>query len=213
MKPLKVLPTILSALLCFIAISGLSAWDRQAAASDLSGTPTPAPPSGGPTPALRKGAYQIPATGQRGTFMQGDDGDLEAGRPWPEPRFTVTGQDSVLDQLTGLTWTRGANQTNGGMDWEPAVAGARACTAGGFSDWRLPNRNELESLIDLGQYSPALPKGHPFTDVQSSYYWTSSTPANNEDHAWMIHLFIGFVTHDDKAGTHFVWYVRGRDPE
>jgi hypothetical protein len=72
----------------------------------------------------------------------------------------------------------------------------------------LPNRNELESLIDLGKFNPALPAGHPFIGVQPSYYWTSTTPSNNEDHAWVIHFYIGFVTHDDKGGSHYVWYVR-----
>ena len=35
-------------------------------------------------------------------------------------------------------------------------------------DWRFPNRKELESLLDLSQYNPALPSGHPFDNVQPS---------------------------------------------
>jgi hypothetical protein len=31
-------------------------------------------------------------------------------------------------------------------------------------DWRLPNRNELTSPLDLGTFSPALPSGHPFVN-------------------------------------------------
>jgi len=30
-----------------------------------------------------------------------------------------------------------------------------------YTDWRLPNSNELASLIDKGNYNPALPSGHP----------------------------------------------------
>lgn len=36
------------------------------------------------------------------------------------------------------------------------------------SQWRLPNVRELQSLIDYGEYNPALPTGHPFTGVASS---------------------------------------------
>ncbi|NIO68243.1 MAG: DUF1566 domain-containing protein, partial [Anaerolineae bacterium] len=44
-------------------------------------------------------------------------------------------------------------------------------------DWRLPNVRELQSLIDYGRQTPALPSGHPFTGVQSSLYWSSTTHA------------------------------------
>lgn len=151
----------------------------------------------------------VPKTGQTRKFMTGDDGDLRVGKAWPYPRFTEKGNSTVIDHLTGLMWTCNANKANGMTDWEKAVSGARACRDGGFTDWRLPNRKELGSLIDLGRFNPALPKGHPFDGVQPSYYWTSSTPANNEDGAWVIHFYVGFVTHDDKGGSHYVWYVRG----
>jgi hypothetical protein len=155
------------------------------------------------------GTFMIPRTGQTKKFMTGDDGDTRAGRPWPEPRFTENGDGTVTDRLTGLMWTRNADKAHGTADWEQAILGAGNCKDGGYADWRLPNRNELESLIDLGRYNPALPKGHPFTGVQPSYYWTSSTTSlPSEDDIWVVHFYIGFVTHDDKAGSHHVWYVR-----
>ncbi len=150
----------------------------------------------------------VPKTGQTKTYMSADDGDLQAGKPWPMPRFTDHGDGTVTDRLSGLMWTQNADKANGKVDWEEAVLGAKSCTDGGYTDWRLPNRNELESLIDLGRYNPALPTGHLFIGILPSYYWTSTTPANNEDHAWIVHFYIGFVTHDDKGGSHHVWYVR-----
>ena len=147
-------------------------------------------------------------TGQRRKLRTGDDGDFRAGKAWPVPRFVANANGTVTDRLTGLMWSRNANQAKGPAEWEEAVSGAASCREGGFADWRLPNRRELESLLDLDRFNPALPEGHPFTEVQSSYYWTSTTTANSEDDAWVIHLYIGFVTKDDKAGTHYVWYVR-----
>jgi hypothetical protein len=115
----------------------------------------------------------------------------------------------VTDRLTELIWTQNANQANGTADWEQAVSGAGSCKKGGFTDWRLPNRFEMESLLDLDRFNPALPEGNPFKYVQPSYYWTSTTTANSDDDAWVIHFYIGFVAKDDKAGAHHVWYVRG----
>jgi hypothetical protein len=59
-------------------------------------------------------------------------------------------------------WTKNANQANGKVDWEEALAKSASCNDGGHTDWRLPNRNELTSLIDLDQAQPALTNGHPF---------------------------------------------------
>ena len=153
-------------------------------------------------------ACLLPQTGQRRKLMAGDDGDLKAGRAWPIPRFVANGNGTVTDRLTGLMWSRNADQAHGPAAWEDAVSGAGSCKVGGYYDWRLPNRRELESLLDLDKFNPALPQGHPFIDVQPSYYWTATTTANSEDDAWAIHLYIGFVTKDDKAGSHYVWYVR-----
>jgi hypothetical protein len=188
-----------------VVLSGCHPRVRSDASAQTKGAPQSlVQPAGTPNPRL----CPIPQTGQGRKFRTADDGDLKAGKPWPEPRFTDNGDGTVTDRLTGLMWTRNAKQEDGPVEWEQAVSGAGACAAGGFTDWRLPNRRELESLLDSGRFDPALPAGHPFLGVQPSYYWSSSTTANSEDDAWTVHFYIGFVTHDDKAGSHFVWYVR-----
>jgi hypothetical protein len=150
----------------------------------------------------------VPKTGQTVSYAAGDDGELESGRPWPAPRFKDNANGTVTDLMTGLIWTKNADQAKEPLEWEEALSRCSACREGEYGDWRLPNRKEFESLLDLGQYGPALPTDHPFANVQSDYYWTSTTPANSEDHGWVIHFYIGLVTHDDKAGTHHVWCVR-----
>jgi hypothetical protein len=150
----------------------------------------------------------IPQTGQKISYAAGDDGNLRIGKPWPAPRFADNGDGTVTDRLTGLMWTKNANQANGTLDWEEALLKSAACAEGGYTDWRLPNRNELESLIDLGSVHPALPSGHPFANVKANYYWSSTTTANGEDNAWILHFYIGMVTNGDKGGSHYVWYVR-----
>jgi len=73
--------------------------------------------------------------------------------------------------------------------------------------WRLPNINELESLVDCSAHSPALPHGHPFTEVREGY-WSSTTSMFEPDWAWALYLTKGAVGVGQKKGAHFsVWGV------
>jgi hypothetical protein len=108
----------------------------------------------------------------------GQDGAIQAGAVWPDPRFSERTDGTVSDNLTGLVWTKNANLPNVSVTWQNAlnyVAGMNAGTYPNFghTDWRLPNVNELESLVHAGVYNPALPVT-PFTQVQPDYYWSST---------------------------------------
>jgi len=63
-------------------------------------------------------------------------------------------------------------------------------------------------LVDRTQCSPALPAGHPFTNVQSSYYWSSSTYAISTYYAWDVGMGSGSVSYSSKDNGYFVWPVR-----
>jgi hypothetical protein len=78
-------------------------------------------------------------------------------------------------------------------------------------DWRLPNRKELFSLIDFSRYGPPLPQGHPFTNVQSAYYWSSSTLAADYHHeALLVHMHYSNVySSSNRSFNFYVWPVRG----
>ena len=80
-------------------------------------------------------------------------------------------------------------------------------------DWRLPNTKELQSLVDFGNLVPALPSGHPFTNVQIDYYyWSSTTLADeNEIYAWYVYLADGRMSTADKDYySYYIWPVRRR---
>lgn len=62
------------------------------------------------------------------------------------------------------------------VTWQEAldfIAGMSRDMAFGFSDWRLPNINELESPVNCGMHSPAWPADHPFKDLRGGY-WSST---------------------------------------
>jgi len=158
----------------------------------------------------------VAKTGQTTSYAAGDDGSLQKGVAWPNPRFTDNGDGTVTDNLTGLIWLKNANCFDTQI-WTDALAAANTLNTGecGLTDgsaegaWRLPNIKELQSLVDYGQYEPPLPSGHPFSGVQSSYYWSSSTYADSANNAWSLYLNFGSVGLDVKPINYFVWPVRG----
>ena len=147
----------------------------------------------------------------------GQDGALQKGVS-VSPRFTDNLNGTVLDNLTGLIWLKNANcfgaqpWTNALSDANTLASGACGLTDGSVAgDWRLPNIKEIESLIDFTQYDPAaLPPGHPFSGVQSTSYWSSTTNAFYTYFAWSVYLADGSAGNGDKEfNTNYVWPVRG----
>jgi len=148
----------------------------------------------------------------------GQDGEIQAGVEWPSPRFRDNGDGTIRDGLTKLTWLKNANclatsglgpfdDTDGAPDdgmvfWQTALDFANALESGqcGLSDgsdagdWRLPNVRELHSLIDYGQLEPAIPVGHPFTNLQEQgAYYSATSDENATARAWFVSFFDGIV--------------------
>jgi len=140
---------------------------------------------------------------------------------YSDGRFTIwnTNQDVVVDNDSGLMWTRDAN-VGGTMDWANAITYCSNLTHATYSDWRLPSMTELSrdgtygatnGLLDEypSANEPALPLGHPFTSIQSSYYWSSTTFAGSTDVAWFVFLPVGYVFFITKVTAYYVWPCRG----
>ncbi len=142
----------------------------------------------------------------------GQDGEYRLGLKWPSPRFEAY-EHTVLDRLTGLVWTRNANPAELPLSWQEAFDYIEKMnTEGtfGFSDWRMPNRRELRSLLSYQTKKPALPEGHPFENVFSGWYWTSTTASINTAYAWYIHMEGARMFYGEKRQFFLLWPVRGR---
>ncbi|MEW6593466.1 MAG: DUF1566 domain-containing protein [Thermodesulfobacteriota bacterium] len=163
----------------------------------------------------------LPATGQTRCFDAAgreidcagtaQDGEFRRGRTLPARRFAVEGE-WVRDLFTGLVWYKKASLTAAPVNWQGALAAVEAFNstpaAGGIL-WRLPNINELESLVDCARHAPALPPNHPFVEVQE-VYWSSTTSFFETDWAWALYMHKGAtgVGHKLDAGFH-LWTVSG----
>jgi quinol monooxygenase YgiN len=170
---------------------------------------------------------RIPRTGQKQCYdplgnvvpceRTGQDGEIQAGLPFPNPRFHDNGDGTVTDNLTGLIWLKNANPF-GPKSWHDALRACNSLTSGNADlsdssvagDWRLPNIFELRSVIDYSQFSPALTAGHPFINVRPSLYWSSTTVASAPNLARFCFVGIGPSVWDHKSVELCVWPVRGR---
>ena len=63
------------------------------------------------------GPCKIWRTGQTYSYAAGDDGDLQQGVTWPDPRFRDNSDGTITDYLTGLMWLKDAN-CFGSMSWQ-----------------------------------------------------------------------------------------------
>jgi hypothetical protein len=148
---------------------------------------------------------EIPCAGS------GQDGEMRRGVRWPVPRFESK-DETVLDRLTGLTWLQNANRAEFPMSWKEAldyIAAMNREKVLGHGDWRLPNRREIRSLICHQSTKPALPEGHPFCNVFSGWYWTSTTAEVNTAYAWYVHAEGGRMFYGQKGQFYLLWPVRG----
>jgi hypothetical protein len=153
------------------------------------------------------------------------DGKVQKGVAWPNPRFTKNGNGTVTDNLTGLIWLENAN-CFGAQTSVDAMNSANGLASGscGLADgstagqWRLPNVKELQSLIDFAYIELALSNtagtgqwtaGDPFTNVVTSYYWSSSSYVYDPAYAWYVSVSVGYVYYNARTSTYYVWPVRG----
>ena len=108
----------------------------------------------------------------------------------------INGDGTVTDTSTGLMWQQ---QTAGAMTWEAAISYCEGLSLGGYDDWRLPNRNELQSLVDYTRYNPAIDTA-AFPDTMSSDYWSSTTIRQRVPvHAWCVDFSMATSTSADKS--------------
>ena len=158
----------------------------------------------------------VAATGQTVSYADSDDGALQMGVIYPSSRFTNNGDGTLTDNLTGLEWLKNAN-CFGTRTWTQALSDSNGLASGSCGltdgsvtgDWRLPNVNELASIIDFGQAPRTLPPGYSFTGVQWDPYFTSSTVSVNTGAVWVIQFTYGHTIAGSKTAAYYVWPVRG----
>ena len=122
-----------------------------------------------------------------------------------EPWCWEIDEQGIFDRRTGLTWSHPENAVRQPVTWQLALDGIRAMNRKNTdmpTAWRLPNIRELESLVDVGSHSPALPQNHPFASIADGY-WSSTTSMYEPSYAWVLYTRDGAVGVGYKAKADF----------
>lgn len=136
----------------------------------------------------------------------------------PDVTFAIHDNGTVTHQVTGLMWMRcslgqkwdgqSCNGEAASLSWENALQASTRSAFAGYSDWRLPNKNELETIVEESCHSPAINE-RVFPATPSAYFWTSSPYAGLANGAWSIDFGYGSVNASVKSGNLNVRLVRG----
>ena len=147
-------------------------------------------------------AYPALVTGPMGKYVRCVSGEMYLIND-----FADNGDGTITDNATALMWAHA--DSGEGMDWETSLAYAQEMNEAdylGYSDWRLPNVKELQSIVDY-DYAPDAqdatydgPALNPMFSVSEiinevgeldyPYFWTSTSArfqASGDFHyAWYV---------------------------
>lgn len=146
---------------------------------------------------------QIPCPSPGQPFY-GQDAQYE-GR---QPAYQDNGNGTVTDLNTNLMWQQGDDGIF--RNWQEALdyCDALILPSEGYSDWRLPDRRELMSIVDYGRAQPAIDTEVFPECLPSRIYWSSSTSASSSNFAWSVYFDYGIVQYGYKLYHRFVRCVR-----
>jgi len=123
---------------------------------------------------------------QNTTFVDNGDqtiSDLKTGLMWQKCTQGQSGADCSEGNATSTTWTDA-------LSYCETQIGSTG-TLAGYSDWRLPNRNELESIVDYTKDTTPAIDTAMFPNTRSYGYWTSTTNVPTPTTAWFVHFSLG----------------------
>lgn len=146
-------------------------------------------------------------------------------------RFTDNGNGTVIDNLTGLMWLKDAGIIY--TTWDDGLTQIQKLNKGKnfsaknyvpktYTDWRIPNLNEFESMRDMTHFAPPISNragngkwtnGDPFVKIKHGrngygHYWTSTALGERPTAAWYILLQDGSIGRSRKTYKKGIWPVR-----
>jgi len=116
-------------------------------------------------------------------------------------RFVDNDDGTISDLATGLMWMTydsayysAGESGDAGMDWEESLQWCESLDFAGYSDWKLPDAKELQSIVDytrspdttnsaaIDELFYASQITNVFGVADYGYYWTSTTHLDGRDY-------------------------------
>ena len=132
------------------------------------------------------------------------------GAPGHSRRYEISGTAdaaTVVDCVTGLEWQRVV--APGTYTHADAVAHCEGLTLAGYTDWRLPSRIELVTLVDYSVAAPGpLLDAVAFPATPQDWFWSASSVAGWSSSAWQVDFRDGSASAYDATSGHRARCVR-----
>jgi len=125
-------------------------------------------------------------------------------------QFTDNGNGTVSDKSTGLIWQQAKGEKH---PWNDAKAYCDGLSLAGKDDWRLPTKDELITIVDKNNFSPAIDESF-FPEVFGTsgvYYWTSTPVEGSDEEAHIVRFFDGEPATHETSRVDGVRCVRNAD--
>lgn len=148
---------------------------------------------------------------------------VRGAKPTDGHNYLNNGDGTVTDLDTSLMW---AQVPSASLSWENALAYAESLSVAGYTDWRLPNIKELQTLTDYTLASATSTTGMLpsinrvlFPAATATAYWSSTSVAGHSAEAWLVEFGInnavspprgsqGIVSYEGKTSGYPVFAVR-----
>ena len=175
---------------------------------------------------------ELPQTGQTSCYDQlgnliactgtGQDGEVRSGATWPTPRFVDHNDGTIRDSLTGLMWLKDT-RCLGQHSWQDALTTVASFNSNSntfscqdltatYTDWHLPNVNEIESLVNAEEQNLATwlnSQGFNVVSAAGASYWLSTTGVAYPSNAFAINpYYAGLMFTGAKGNQYYAWPVR-----
>ena len=151
---------------------------------------------------------------------------VRSEQPVTSSSFQDNHDGTITDSTTGLMWQKCSmgqiynptNRCEGEVvryTWKEALDLCENFDFAGYNDWRLPNRIELQSILDYSKFEPSLNTEYLFPDDESFNYWlfgehwSSTSHVNSFGSAWLVSFYNGSIDSSPKYWSSSVRCVRG----
>jgi len=122
----------------------------------------------------------------------------------------LIGLNLNANEMKDLIWQDSDDTKLIKKDWQGAKDYCEALVLGQKDDWRLPNIKELQSIVDINVYKPAIKKGFKNVSIRG-YYWSSSVDISTDGYAWNVDFNYGTTLKDSMLNEFYIRCVRGKE--
>lgn len=129
------------------------------------------------------------------------------GEPLENSNFSIVGE-TVVDTTTNLQWQDTEVVTTTSRNWEDSIDYCENLILESKEDWRMPNINELVSILDYSENLPAI--NNLFVHTSGLYYWSSTIKDNDASFAQYVYFAYGYSGRTvSKSDNEYTRCVRG----